>query len=166
MREKVNNLFNVIAEKENAEDANYISSFVQDSLMNFTKYFNTVYRDVLQQRSNKALFDMGRIDRDEYIYRIETNDRARRVAHNVAIDSCNQLNRLCDRYNIERFCPAEEASRTEVADFIGKFVYDYYQEGIHKTAEVNIDKSIENAEKDNIDPNKGYTKKATEEICR
>ena len=166
MRENVNNLFNRIAEMENVKDAQYISEFVQDSLMNFTKYFNAVYKDVLQQRSNRALFDMGRIDKDEYVYRIEENDKARRFAHNIAIDSCNQLNRLCDKYEIPHFCPEKEASRSEVADFIGKFVYDYYQDGI-KVKDINIDKSIENAEKAHTDPNSGYNiKKKVREECR
>lgn len=179
MKNNIESLFKSIAEKESGEDLNETVDFVNEALNSFTHYFNVVYKDYLQGQLNRNLYEMGKIDREELVYRIEKNDAMRRTAHDVAIGKCNQLNRLCDRYGVERFCPGEEADRTEIAEFIGKFVYNFYQEGLGKNDKLienepkSLDEAIEHAKKKFVSPDTGYNTNANfakskegDDLCR
>lgn len=142
MKEGAVDLIKAISQKEqNAEDVAYLTDFIVERLESFTNYFNAVYRDVVMAEFSNELRNAGRITQEDYEYRRTVTDRARRMAHDVAIDSCKQLNRLCQKYDVPAICPTED-DRYKVADFIGSFVYNIYQEGIGPQS---LDKSIETA---------------------
>ncbi|MBO4847015.1 MAG: DUF3232 domain-containing protein [Lachnospiraceae bacterium] len=165
MKQEIKNLFDAVSKQENAEDAKFITEFITDSASTFVSYFNTVYRDVLQAQAFRSLLDMGRIDREDYIFRIQENDNLRRKAHDVAIDACAQINRQCDRYGLPHICPEKDANRTEIAEFIGDFVCEFYQDGI-KSKQNSMDQAIDYAQKAKINPDVGYPKKMGDEECR
>ena len=108
---------------------------------------------------------MGRISQEDFEFRITQSDSLRRSIHDVAIDACKQLNRLCDAYSVERFCPEESADRHQVADFIGTFVYNIYEDG---QGNRSMDKSIEDARKKGLNADRGYEKVSRKrgEECR
>ena len=126
----------------NNDNPEYIEDdleFVDDNVDAFRKYFNAVYEHVEGSAGQQLLFNSGLITGEQLKDRIMKYDADRRSAHNKAIDACAKLNRLCEQYNIEKFCPeiqydkdGKAINRAEVADFVGKYVYDVYQRGIHK----------------------------------
>lgn len=114
--------------------------FVDDQMDRFRDYFNKVYEHVVGSESTRLMLSAGRIEIEKYQDRIMKLDGNRKHAHNMAIDACNKLNRLCDAYNIDHFCPEVIAStdgkqtmnRGKIADFVGKFMYETYQRGRNK----------------------------------
>ncbi len=125
-------LIGQIVKNEKPEDVEFFVNYVVDSLNSFTGYFNAVCDNTNGMHINKLLRDGGRISQEEFEWRITESDKRRRSAHNVAIDACNGLNRLCDKYGIEHFCPEEGSPREEIAEFIGSYVMEVYNEGIGK----------------------------------
>ena len=102
----------------------------------------------------------GRIEQEEYEFRITRSDQLRRSAHNRAIDACSQLNRLCDRFDVPKFCP-ESTDRHVIADFVGKFVSEVYQQGI---APKDLDHAIEDAKNRAANPDRAYNNVTGKEI--
>ncbi len=140
-------LVNQIIENEKPEDVDFFVRYVTDSLSSFTGYFNAVYDDVNGRHINKLLRDDGKISQEEFERRITESDRKRRLAHNVAIDACHGLNRLCDKYGISHICPEDDASREKIAEFIGSYVTEIYNEGIGKgnnSLAEDMDETLEN----------------------
>ena len=141
-------LVNQIIKNEKQEDVDFFIKYVMDNLNSFTGYFNAVYDDVNGMHTNKLLRDSERISQEEFERRITESDRKRRLAHNVAIDACHGLNRLCDKYGISHICPEDDASREEIAEFIGSYVTEIYNEGIGKGKNpLHFDRLVENTDK-------------------
>ncbi len=151
MKDKIKDLINAINTKE-TDNPQEMFEFVWERLEKFTNYFNAVYKDVVKSTINRELLVAGRISQEEFQDRITNSDFERRTCHNSAISACAQLNRLCDAYEIEKFCP-ETDDRHIIADFIGTFVYNIYQEGI---GEATLDKAVENAHDEPLNPDYGY----------
>ncbi|MBQ7424878.1 MAG: DUF3232 domain-containing protein [Lachnospiraceae bacterium] len=161
MKENIAQLVKAISVKEtDKEEFDYMMQFVGERLQSFTNYFNNVYNDVIASEVNRVLRDTGRIDQDEFEYRITKSDKMRRASHEVAISACAQLNRLCDRYEVPQFCPVT-TDRHEIADFIGGFVSEIYQEGQRAPS---LDVAIENARKSDVHPDQGYKKISAREV--
>lgn len=152
------NLVNAIITKEtDKEDVKFYIDFIEEKLETFVKYFNAVYKDVMASNINRQLFAAGYIDGETLRARTIETDCSRKIIHDVAIASCAQLNRLCETYGVTPFCPSEDADRTEIADFIGTFVYNVFQEGIGKT---DMDKAVEIAKENSCDADRAYNPSA------
>lgn len=109
----------------------------------FLSYFNTVYKeDVFARRSN-MLLTTGRLTGEEIRDKRVEFDKSRTMAHNACISAVSFINRLCDNeYKFEKFLPEipenfkyDEKSpiRYEIADMVGNFVQEAYQNGIKKS---------------------------------
>ncbi|MCR5670741.1 MAG: hypothetical protein K6G10_07015 [Butyrivibrio sp.] len=161
MKENIGNLIRAISERTpDKEERDYLLTFVAERLSTFTGYFNSVYNDVIASETSRILRDTGRIDQEEFEFRLTRSDASRRSAHNLAIDACTQLNRLCDNFHVPKFCP-ETDDRHVIADFIGKFVSELYQEGQRAPS---IDQAIENARKTNQNPDRAYKDLSAKEV--
>ena len=57
-------------------------------------------------------------------------DKQRTACHNAAISACGIINRMCDKYEVKRFCPENTDDRHEAAKFAGEFVRALYLDGI------------------------------------
>ena len=154
MKTKIKNLADAISKQE-PEDADFYCNFISERLETFTNYFNAVYKDVLGMEINKSLRDSGRIPQEEFERRVLDNDNSRHKKHDLGIDACNQLNRLCEKYGVEPFCP-DGTDRYKVADFIGTFVYNVYESGI---GQKSLDKAIELARANSHNPDRAYNPK-------
>ncbi len=158
MKENVSQLVRAMSEKvKDREEFEARLEIVGKGLESFTKYFNAVYNDVMQSEVNKVLRDTGRIDQEEYERRIIASDQQRRAIHNRAITSCAQLNRYCEQFGVPKFCP-ETDDRHVVADFIGSFVSEIYQDGQQKTMDI----AIETAKTSGVNPEHAYNEKIKE----
>lgn len=154
------------------EDQEYIEEdleLVDEKLDAFRQYFNAVFEHVMGSESNRFLCNAGYMEPDVMRDKNMELDAARRSKHEKAIDACNILNRLCDRHGIEHLCPDVEKdgekcmNRDEIAEFVGYFVYNVYQQGIgapeldqirgDRTA---IDTAIDIAKEKGVDSNNGY----------
>lgn len=135
--------------------------FIEDRFKKFVNYFNAVYDMVISSEANKALLSMDRISIEEFQDRIKKADESRRIFHDSAIAACNQINRLCDNVNLPHICP-DTNDRYIIADFIGSFVYNIYEEEISKN--ISIDEAIENARTSKKHENNQYAPKEIEKI--
>lgn len=75
-------------------------------------------------------------------------DNERRSKHNAAIDACNQLNRLCERYDIPRICNIDTNNRAEVADFAAHFAMASPSHGYALTHNYTMDEVIHSMQND------------------
>ncbi len=158
MKENVTRLVRAMSEQvKDKEEFEARLEIVGKGLESFTKYFNAVYNDVMQAEVNKVLRDTGRIDQEEYERRIISSDQQRRVIHNRAITSCAQLNRYCEQFGVDKFCP-ETDDRHVIADFIGTFVSEVYQDGQKKTMDI----AIETAKNSGANPEHAYYERIKE----
>ena len=152
--EKVRGLMDAIAQEKGLSDeaANNSIESLSDGLGKFVNYFNAVYKDVIQAEVAMSFRDAGRIGQDKFEFMREQTDSRRRNAHDSAILACDRLNRLCDTFEVDHICPEKDADRYEVADFIGSFVSEVYQDGQHR----NIDQAIDIARETGANPDKAY----------
>ena len=101
---------------------------VSQSLDSFTNYANTVIR----QQTMLPIY-YARYDGEELRDKVTNLDTRRRYAHDNAIGNLNMLNRISDRLGLEPFADIDTSDRYKVADFIGKFVNETYNNGIGRT---------------------------------
>lgn len=109
----------------------------------FLKYFNVVYKEDVFARRSSTLLTTGRLTGEEVRDKRVEFDKSRKVAHDACISAVSFLNRLCEtEYDFERFLPEipedfkyDMASplRYEIADMVGNFVQEAYQNGIQKS---------------------------------
>lgn len=125
------------------DDAEVVE-FLEERFKHFVDYFNNVYEMVISAEANRRFLDMGKISIEEYQDRMMRLDSSRRSAHEVAIAACAQINRQCDRVNLPHICP-DTTDRYVIADFIGTFVYNIYEEEITKV--ISMDQAIDAARK-------------------
>lgn len=177
---KINDLKEAILKRD--FDKEYIEDDLEEidnRVDSFREYFNAVFRHVQKGESLRFQLNAGIIDTDKWQDEMVKLDSDRKLAHDIAINSCEILNRLCDNYHLPHFCVDVEKdadgrvlNRGEVADFVGKFVYNIYQRGINAPAleeirqqenivygdRTNLDASFIIAEKDNRNPDIAYSK--------
>lgn len=55
-------------------------------------------------------------------------DQRRKSKHDAAIANMSMLNRICDNYGVERIAPVDTNDRYAVAEFIGDFCAEIYEE--------------------------------------
>lgn len=171
---KVNNLREAIKHSDTEKE------FIQEDLREvderldaFRGYFNAVYNHVMGCESARFSFNAGYIDAEQLRERIAKLDGERRSAHELAINACSILNRMCDIYELEHLCPEVKRNalgvvinREEIADFCGQFVYNVFQEGIggpsledirqEKNLPTQFDTAFAIAEEDHREPNEAY----------
>lgn len=121
-----------LSESEAKEDIYYM----EKQLDVFREYFNSVYAHIIGGETQRVLCSGGYIEPDAMQHRIMDLDSTRKIMHDSAIDSCAKLNRRCEFYGIPKICPDIERgiegkciNRGEIADFVGNFVYNVFQEG-------------------------------------
>lgn len=167
----VNELRKAITDREsNKEFVEEDLREIDERLDTFRGYFNAVYNHVLGSESARFRFNAGLIDADELRDQISDLDSRRRERHDLAIDACTILNRMCDMHELDHICPDVEKdfsgkvlNREEIADFVGQFVYNVYQRGIDgpsleeiRQGKTSFDTAFSIAEADHRDPNEAY----------
>lgn len=116
--------------EEAKEDA---LSFMGDQFDTFIDYANTVIRQQVMIPIWRTMYD-GQDLRDK----LESIDQTRRIEHDAAIGGVNILNRMADRLGLEPFADIDTSDRYAVADFIGTYVNEVYNQGIGKTLDSAI----------------------------
>lgn len=107
------------------EDVQDYVDFLDNSVEKFAAYLQAAVAHDVGVQSARIMIAGGRMDIEDFRYRVTTLDRERKSAHDVAIDSCAQLNRICSRYNLEPICPVT-GDRHVIADFVAQTVYEIY----------------------------------------
>lgn len=114
-------------DKEDAYDtiANAMSSFVdyQNHVINMS-----IVQPIIYQRYEGA----------EIRDKVMELDSTRKIKHDAAIANANMLNRICEGYGIAPMVNVDTKDRYAVADFIGQFCSEIYEEnksGAHLTRE-------------------------------
>ncbi len=121
--ENTKKLLSTIAQDKNLEkeDIIYMHNFIIENVLCFSNYVTATNEHVYTICSISELRKNNIISQDEFEYKLKTIDTTRRLKHNKAIDSCNQLNRLCDRYNLPHICQIDTTDRYAVANFAAQF---------------------------------------------
>lgn len=125
--EKIKRFVKAVTEQETDSDeiAFYLETF-EEKAYTFSRYCMAVYKMEIRMPVVRTLY-AGDIERLQES--IMAMDERRRIAHEAAISACAVINRLCDRFDQPRMCPETE-DRYEIADFVGRFVYEVYLNGI------------------------------------
>lgn len=103
-----------------AEDA---YDTITSSMQSFVDYQNHVIHMSIVQPTIYILYE-GQECRD----RVQNLDTTRKIKHDAAIANMSMLNRICDGYGVEHIAPVDTKDRYAVADFIGKFCNEIYEE--------------------------------------
>lgn len=85
----------------------------------------------------------ARYEGEELRDKVMALDAKRRSKHESAITNCNLLNRICDRYEVERIVPIDTSDRHQVAEFIGNFCYETFDAGLYRTPQEAFTKRAE-----------------------
>lgn len=146
IKEKIFNLINAInksIESDSVDEKEELYTFVVDTTNKYVQYVNSVIIMELEM----ALYQGIRFDDPEkYKDKIIKLDTNRKQSHDIAISSCNQLNRLCETVNVDKICDFDTSDRYKVADFIGNFINEMYNEGIKKR-NITLDDVTHNKDK-------------------
>lgn len=94
-------------------------------LNTYVDYFNHVVRMNIESSRSKEWTPVI-----EYMFK--QMDEQRRDFHNICLNSSLEINNLCDKYKISRFCNFDPEDREKVADFIGKVLISSYDEELSK----------------------------------
>lgn len=119
-------------------DDEYERMLIQNSVDSFVGYVNSVIdyavKIPIAQESHAY-------DRDRLITEIQQLDHTRHYAHEAAISGCTSLNRLCELKGVEHIAKINTENREEVAQFVGNFVNEMYNETIRG----GMDRAVEEA---------------------
>lgn len=128
--EKEKNLLQKLKETNYAAfdgDRDDALNFVTDRLQTFPNYVNSV---ITEQMTIPMI--RFRVDDPEQQGQMRMQiDRNRRICHDAAIDSVNQLNRISVLHGLPVFADIDTKDRTAVQDFCGEYVNQVYNNGIH-----------------------------------
>ena len=102
---------------------------VESAIMSFPEYTNTVIR---QQVVLKVL-PYRDLTTEEFQDTVTQLDTRRRSVHNAAIGNMSMLNRLAELNGQEKIFQIDTKDRFAVADAVGTFVNEVYNDGIGKT---------------------------------
>lgn len=105
--------------------------FLESQLKAFPNYVNKV---VAYQVTMPVIHE--RYDGQELRDRVMSLDSSRKMAHDTAISSLNILNQLCTKLDLEPFAQIDTTDRHAVADFVGRYVNETYNEGIGGTMDM------------------------------
>lgn len=117
--QRAKNLITAISQdtSKTAEDRLFFQNFVVEKCVSFSEYVVTTNNYIYTVHSISESRKNGDLSQEEFERKLNTVDQIRRSKHNIIIDSCNQLNRLCNTYQIEPICPFDTKDRYQVADF-------------------------------------------------
>ena len=133
-RDNYKELIRAIA-NDTTEDVEDFLEFVDTRISYMPEYIKAVYDHVLTVDSSSVLRREGIISVEEYKNRIETADLNRRSKHDAMLVAMDQLNRLCDKYGVQKICP-ENQDRHVRANFAVAVTIECFLEGIHKSPEI------------------------------
>lgn len=102
-------------------DDEEILSFIEDAAANFEGYVRVVYLTETQRAVRKKTLT-GEDLRSE----LSRLDQVRHNAHEAAIGSARQLNRLARANNVQMLFEGDETNRYEIADFCMQFVKEVF----------------------------------------
>lgn len=102
---------------------------VEMAAMSFPKYTNTVIRE--QVVGN--MLDLRDLEPQQVAQIRMDLDRQRHDAHEAAIGNMNLFNRLAEFHNQDKIFDVNTDDRYAVADAVGQFVNEVYNNGIGKT---------------------------------
>ena len=97
------------------------------ALESFVTYANTVIRMTIMIPIWRNRFE-GSDLRDK----IQGIDATRRANHEAAISSIAMLNRIMKAHGLEPFAEIDVTDRYQVADFVGAFISEIYEDGKSK----------------------------------
>lgn len=109
-------------------DKNEAMDFLSLQLMAFPKYANIVIKEQIMTPIWRNRYE-GQDFRD----RVQDIDSKRRICHENAISATNVLNRLSKNLNLPAFADVDVTDRHAVAEFVGGFVNEVYNNGIGNT---------------------------------
>ena len=112
-------------------DAEEAVEYIENLFQSFVDYANVVISEQVHLPMWTALY--GR-DSEKYQFHVTKIDETRHFKHEAAIRSINQLNRLYASFGLKPFADINTEDRYIVADFVGDFVMEVYNEGIKKPA--------------------------------
>ena len=146
--EKIKNLISAIAADQSLskEDRLYVQNFVIECCLSFPKYVVATNEYVFVVHSISESRANGDISQDEFERRLKNVDISRRNFHNKAIDSCNQLNRQCEKYGLDKICHIDTQNRSAVADFAANFAMAIH--GYALDHNYTMDEVVQKMEKD------------------
>ena len=109
---------------------------IQRSMNALGEYVNSVYS--MEYKMEILRF---RLEPEDFRDAVMEMDRARRNAHEAAIDACRILNRICEQAGIENFYTGNLAERLEVADFCLEVVSALFEDrvGVRKSLQEWVD---------------------------
>lgn len=102
--------------------------FLSRQLIAFPKYANIVIKEQIMTPIWR-----NRCEGQDLRDRIQDMDSKRRICHENAISATNILNRLSKNLNLPAFADIDTADRHAVAEFVGGFVNEMYNNGIGNT---------------------------------
>ena len=120
IRERYISLLNAI-EAESEEDKKDDAEFVNERILNLGDYLLTVY--VQQAELSSLNLRFSGIDIPEKVMDL---DSRRHTAHEKAIDSVRQLNRLCRALGVPLIYEGDENNRQEIAAFCRDVVTNFF----------------------------------------
>ena len=112
---------------------------IEMSIDSFKDYVNSVvdYAVKIPLVRERYSYDLDRV-KDE----IKRFDQIRHDAHEAAIASLTSLNRFCSAHNLEKLSDVNTNDRYQVAEFVGNFVNQVYND----TIKGGMDKAVEFAQ--------------------
>lgn len=120
-------------------DSDAALDFVGDKLEKFPNYANIVIRQQIMLPIWKV-----RYEGEEFRDKVKDIDVSRRYAHESAISSVTILNRFSKKLGLEPFADIDTTDRYAVADFIGQYIGEVYNQGIGKNIDdVTLGKTTE-----------------------
>ena len=99
--------------------------FVGGCMSKYLDYVNSV---VLEAIKVPIIREEFKWDSSRLQYEITRLDKARRLSHEAAIDSCNKLNRISVNFGLPPFYEGDAKDRYQVADFAIDVVRAFYAE--------------------------------------
>ena len=101
MKKELKNLIDTIKKsgedlRTKCEDLN----FIVERMQHLADYVNAV---VMMSVQVQVLY-AKELDQKDLVYKVQGIDTKRKMAHDVAIDACVQIDRLCGIYGCDPFC--------------------------------------------------------------
>ena len=151
------NLLSAMNEKCEPEYRDEDMQMICDEAKHFADYVKCVYDEEFE---NSLAREKYKDDPAVLRQCIMDTDRRRRIIHDAAIASCSILNRACDRFGTEKFCP-ETDDRIEIADFCARATNEIFW---NNAGSVNGMQEARDYALAHAVPNRGKTDKILSEI--
>ncbi|MCM1430344.1 MAG: DUF3232 domain-containing protein [Muribaculaceae bacterium] len=134
MQNGITEIFDKLKETRNDDEKIQDCKVLTACLNSFGDYFNHIVKMNIYSKSVISWTSVS-----EYMYK--HMDEERRNLHDVAIQSCREINEICKKYNIPLVCDFDIDNRYKVAEFIACIITNAYLEGIH--CEKSFDELVE-----------------------